>query len=46
VKKLLKENKLQWAFDQFGVTKIIGYDKELTDEIVKVTKIEVIDNPQ
>ena len=40
VEKLLKENKLQWAFDQFGVTKILGYDKELTEEIIKATNVQ------
>jgi len=42
VKKLLKEKKLQWAFDQFGVTKVIGYDKELSEEMVKATNAEAI----
>ena len=42
VKKLLKESKLQWAFDQFGVTKIIGYDKDLTSEIIKATNVKSI----
>jgi hypothetical protein len=42
VKKLLKENKLQWAFDQFGVTKIAGYDKDLTEEIIRATDVEGI----
>ena len=42
VGKLLKENKLQWAFDQFGVTKIIGYDKDLVADITKTTKVGAI----
>jgi len=37
VKKLLEENKLKWAFEQFGVTKFTGYDKELTEEIIEST---------
>lgn len=42
VKKLLKENKLQWAFDKFKVTRVIGYDKELTSEILKSAIVEAI----
>jgi hypothetical protein len=42
IEKLLTENKLQWALDQYGVTKIIGYDKELTEKIIKTTKAEAI----
>jgi len=42
VERLLKENKLQWAFDQFGVTKIVGYDKDLTEEIIRATDVEGI----
>jgi len=38
IEKLLKENKLQWAFDQFGVTHIAGF-KDLNREITKATKI-------
>jgi len=40
VKKLLKENKLQWAFEQFNVTKIIGYDDELSNAIVKSATVD------
>ena len=42
IKELLKENKLQWAFDQFGVTKIIGYNNTLTQEIIQNTKVKTI----
>jgi hypothetical protein len=44
IKKLLDENKLQWAFDQFNVNKVIGYDKELNEKIIKVTNAEIISN--
>jgi len=37
VEKLLKEEKLQWAFDQVGVTKIIGYDDNLTKRVIEFT---------
>jgi hypothetical protein len=42
VKRLLQENKLQWAFDQFGVTRIIGYDRDLTEKILGATNVESI----
>lgn len=45
IKKLLKENKLQWAFDQFGITKVVGYGEDLTDEIIKATNVEAITIP-
>lgn len=37
---LVKENKLQDAFDKFGVKYIAGYDKELSDLIIKSSKVE------
>ena len=43
VGKLLNENKLQWAFNQFGVTKIVGYDKNTTEQILKNTNVRNID---
>ena len=43
IKKLLQENKLQWAFDQFGVTKVIGYPSELTESIIERAEVENID---
>ena len=46
VKKLLQENKLQWAFDQFGVTRIIGYDKDLTEKILGVTNVKNVATPR
>lgn len=46
VKKLLKENKLQRAFDQFGVTRVVGYDKELAGEIVRAAEVKIITNSQ
>lgn len=42
IKKLIKENKLKWAFDQFGVTKIIGYDEILTKEILQSTSVRAV----
>ncbi len=42
IDKLLKEQKLQWAFNQFGVTKIIGYDKNTTEQILKNTNVKNI----
>lgn len=40
IKKLLKENKLQWAFDQFGVTRVVNYSRNLTEEIIRATNTE------
>jgi hypothetical protein len=42
IEKLLNENKLQWAFDQFGVTRAIGYDKDTLTEITKQTNVKII----
>lgn len=44
IDKLSKENKLQWALDQFGVTKIIGYDKDTTEQVLKNTDVKNITN--
>lgn len=44
IKKLLKENKLQWAFDQFGVTKVAGYNGDLTKEIIENTNVSNVAN--
>lgn len=41
--KLLKENKLQWAFNQFGVTHVAGFGELLNGEILDATKVKVID---
>ena len=43
VEKLIEEDKLQWAFKQFGVTKILGYDEELAEKIIEATGVEGID---
>ena len=43
ISTLLKENKLKWAFDQFEVTKFIGYDYELEKQIIAATKIPSLD---
>jgi len=40
--RLSEKNKLQWAFDQFGVNRIIGYDKELTEKIIQSTNARAI----
>ncbi len=42
IKKLLRENKLKWAFDQFGVTRVAGFDS-LNKEILDATKVKIID---
>jgi hypothetical protein len=42
VGKLLKENKLQWAFDQFGVTGAAGYDKDILAKIANQTNVKTI----
>ena len=40
VEKLLEQKKLKWAFEQFGVTKIIGFEAELVEKIVEMTGVE------
>jgi len=40
VENLLKENELDWAFEQFKVKYILGYSNELTEEIVG--QIEIV----
>ena len=42
VRELANENKLQDAFDKFGVKYVAGYDKELSDLIIKNSKVENI----
>lgn len=42
IQKLLKENKLKWAFGQFGITALAGYDKDLTEKIIKAVNLKVI----
>lgn len=44
IENLIKENKLNQAFDKFGVTKIAGFPQELTKEIIKNSKATSIDN--
>ncbi|MBU1255264.1 hypothetical protein KKH35_00135, partial [Patescibacteria group bacterium] len=34
IKNLLEENKLDWAFEQFGIKYILGYSDELSEEII------------
>jgi len=43
ITKLLDQNNLSWAFEQFGVTKIIGFDDNLTEEIVRQTGIKSLE---
>ena len=40
IKDLLKENRLDWAFEQFKVRYILGYSDELTEKIVG--QIEIV----
>ena len=42
VEKLLSENRLDWAFEQFGITHVIGYDSELNREIINQTGVMVL----
>ena len=42
VERLLEGGRLQWAFDQFGVTKVIGFNEELTKEIIQNTDVDSI----
>lgn len=42
VEKLLLENRLSWAFEQFGITHIIGYSSELSQEIVNQTGVTIL----
>jgi len=39
VQKLIRENKLAWAFAQFGITRVVGYDAELGRDISAATGI-------
>ncbi|MFH1255393.1 MAG: hypothetical protein V1667_02915 [bacterium] len=40
VEKLISENKLKFAFEEFGVTKIAAFSPELTAEIIKQTGVQ------
>lgn len=42
VEKLLVENKLDFAFKEFKVTKILGFSKEMTEKITQQTKVKNI----
>lgn len=42
VQRLLQENKLEWAFEQFGITKIVGYSEDLSREIVPKTGLSAL----
>jgi len=39
VEDLLEKNKLDWAFEQFGVKYVLGYPDELNEEIVYQTDV-------
>ncbi len=43
VKRLIKEQKLEWAFDQFGVDKVMGFSSELYKGIIQQGEVEIID---
>jgi hypothetical protein len=40
VKRLLEENKLKWAFEQFGITGIVGYQSDLAEKIVQNVSVK------
>jgi len=42
VAKLIEKNKLQWAFDQFGIKYIAGFSRETSDEIIKNSQVKNI----
>jgi hypothetical protein len=42
VEKLLEENKLRWAFNEFGVTHVVGFDS-LNKEIANATDVKIMD---
>ncbi|MFH1456762.1 MAG: hypothetical protein ABIF17_01455 [Patescibacteria group bacterium] len=42
IKKLLAENKLQFAFEKFGVTHIIGFDDNLISQVQLKSNVKVI----
>ena len=43
ITRLLEQNKLQWAFDQFGVTRVAGFGESLNRKILDATNVQVID---
>ncbi len=42
IRKLIDEDKLDFAFKEFGVTRILGYSPEFTKEILKNTEVQNI----
>ena len=40
VRKLLDQNRLSWAFEQFGVTQIVGFEDNLADKITEQTGLK------
>lgn len=47
ITKLIKEQKLQWAFDQFGVKYIAGFSADLSSQIVVNSKAaDLVDWPK
>ncbi len=43
IERLLEKNKLQWAFDQFGVTRATGFGELLNKRIAESTQAKIID---
>jgi len=43
VERLLEENRLSEAFEQFGVTKIIGFDSDLSHRIINQTNLDSLE---
>lgn len=43
IKKLLEEDKLEWAFDQFKVTAVLGYSPELMAQISQSSNVKTIE---
>jgi hypothetical protein len=42
IEKLLKENKLKKAFEDFGIKYVVGYDAKLSEEIKNATGAKII----
>lgn len=44
IDKLLADHKLSWAFEQFGVTKIIGFSEKRSQQIIEQTGVQNLSN--
>ncbi len=42
LEKLLVDNKLQTVFDQYNVHYLVGYNKELSEKIIKTTNVTIL----